>query len=463
MELIYSLGPLMLDHDLIQKYDVPGPRYTSYPTALAFDAGFDAQVFLDACAASDAEENLSLYVHIPFCESLCYYCACNKIISKKKDKTTRYIKVLAQEIKILGKTMGKRPITQLHFGGGTPTYFTPAQMEHLLDLMGEHLHLLRGANREYSIEVDPRSVDADYLQLLARRGLNRISFGIQDFAEDVQQAINRPQSYELCRSTVQAARDAGFMSVAFDLVYGLPAQTHAGFEQTLELALTLAPDRIALFNYAHLPAAFKAQRLVERYPRATGNAKLAMMFHAMDTLRNAGYQQIGMDHFALPNDGLALAANNGTLQRNFQGYSTESAKDLIGLGVSSISAVNGVYAQNARSLKSYYRAVEAGICPVEKGYKLNSEDLMRQSVILSLLTHMRFDFMAFKQKFAVDPSQHFARELAGLQSFQTDGLIAIDSNGIQIQETGRQMVRNVAMVFDQYLSDENRQRYSRTV
>ncbi len=453
----------MLDRALIQKYDVPGPRYTSYPTALTFDANFDAQIFLDACGASDAEETLSLYVHIPFCESLCYYCACNKIISKKKDKTTRYIEVLAKEIRLLGEKMGKRPITQLHFGGGTPTYFSPTQMEHLLDLLGEHLHLLDDASREYAIEVDPRSVDPEYLQLLARRGLNRISFGIQDFSESVQQAINRPQSFDLCRDTVLAARAAGFCSVAFDLVYGLPAQTFDGFKKSLEQALTLSPDRIALFNYAHLPTAFKAQRLLERYPRAVGEAKLAMMSHAIETLCSAGYQQIGIDHFALPSDGLAQAAKDGSLQRNFQGYSTASATDLIGLGVSSISTVNGVYAQNARTLKSYYRAVESGISPVEKGYRLHTEDLMRQSIIMSLLTDMRFEFSAFEEQFSVDPRQHFADELASLAPFQTDGLLEINSSGVEIREAGRQMLRNVAMIFDEHLSDENRQRYSRTI
>lgn len=453
----------MLNRELITKYDVPGPRYTSYPTALAFDSTFDSQVFLDACAASDPEEKLSLYIHIPFCESLCYYCACNKIISKKKDKTSRYIEVLAQEIEILGTTMGKRPITQLHFGGGTPTYFTPAQMEHLFDLLGEHLHLIDDHSREYSIEVDPRSVDAEYLMLLGRRGLNRISFGIQDFGEEVQKAINRPQSYELCRDTVMAARDAGFNSVAFDLVYGLPAQTYEGFESTVQQVLTLAPERIALFNYAHLPAAFKAQRLVDGYPRATGDAKLAMMLHAMEELSAAGYQQIGMDHFALPTDGLALAANEGSMQRNFQGYSTESAKDLVGLGVSSISAINGVYAQNARTLKQYYRSVESGTSPVDKGYKLNDEDLRRQEIIMSLLTDMRIDFADFQQKFGIDPQQHFKDELAELQSFAADGILSIDDKGVQISEHGSLIVRNVAMVFDQYLCDENRSRYSRTI
>lgn len=453
----------MLNRALIQKYDVPGPRYTSYPTALAFSSDFNSQVFLDACASSDPEENLSLYIHIPFCESLCYYCACNKIVSKKKNKTSRYIEVLAQEIKLLGATMGKRPITQLHFGGGTPTYFTPAQMEHLLDLLGEHLHLLDDPCREYSIEVDPRTVDADYLKMLGQRGLNRISFGIQDFSQEVQKAINRPQSYELCRDTVSAARDAGFGSIAFDLVYGLPDQTFEGFERTVEQVLTLAPDRIALFNYAHLPAAFKSQRLVDGYPRATGDAKLAMMLHAIEKFSAAAYIQIGMDHFSLPTDGLAIAAAEGSMQRNFQGYSTESAKDLIGIGLSSISAVNGVYAQNARTLKQYYRSVESGVSPVEKGYELKHEDLLRQYVILSLLTDMHFDFAAFDKKFSIDPQQHFKSELAELQSFVADGILSIDSSGIHISKDGSLIVRNIAMVFDQYLSDANRSRYSRTI
>lgn len=453
----------MLDRELITKYDVPGPRYTSYPTALAFAPDFDPQVFLDACAASDPNEPLSLYIHIPFCETLCYYCACNKIVSKKKDKTSRYIEVLAQEIEILGATMGARPITQLHLGGGTPTYFTPAQMEHLFDLLGEHLHLIDDPDREYSIEVDPRSVDADYLALLARCGLNRISFGIQDFGDAVQQAINRPQSFELCRDTVLAARAAGFNSVAFDLVYGLPAQDFAGFSRTVEQVLELGPDRIALFNYAHLPSAFKAQRLVDGYPRASGDAKLAMMIHAMEAFAAAGYEQIGMDHFALPDDGLAVAAREGSMQRNFQGYSTESAKDLIGLGVSSISTVNGVYAQNARTLKQYYRSVESRVSPVDKGYQLGAEDLRRQAVILGLLTDMRFDFKDFEARFGLDPRRHFAAELAELAPFADDGILQLDDDGVRISERGRLIVRNVAMVFDQYLSDANRQRYSRTI
>lgn len=453
----------MLSRELIRKYDVPGPRYTSYPTALAFDSAFDPQVFLDACAASDPDEKLSLYIHIPFCESLCYYCACNKIISKKKDKTSRYIEVLAQEIALLGSTMGQRPITQLHFGGGTPTYFTPAQMEHLLDLLAQHLQLIEDSSREYSIEVDPRSVDADYLKLLGRRGLNRISFGIQDFGAEVQRVINRPQSYELCRDTVLAARDAGFNSIAFDLVYGLPAQTFAGFESTVQQVLSLAPDRIALFNYAHLPSAFKAQRLIDGYPRAAGDAKLAMMQHAIEQLSAAGYVQIGMDHFARPDDGLAIAAANGSMQRNFQGYSTESAKDLIGLGVSSISAVNGVYAQNARTLKQYYRSVESGVSPVEKGYKLHDEDLLRQQVIMQLLTDMRLDYSEIQQRFGLSVREHFKDELAQLQGFVDDGILRLDDQALEISEQGRLVVRNVAMVFDQYLSEQNRQRYSRTI
>lgn len=453
----------MFDRELIQKYDVPGPRYTSYPTALAFSSEFDRKHFLNACAASNPDEELSLYIHIPFCESLCYYCACNKIISKKKDKTSRYIEVLAQEIALLGSTMSKRPITQLHFGGGTPTYFTPMQMEHLFDLLEAHLCLIDSPSREYSIEVDPRSVDADYLQLLYRRGLNRISFGIQDFGEEVQRVINRAQSFQLCSETVHAARNAGFTSVAFDLVYGLPAQTLEGFQQTVEKVLELSPERIALFNYAHLPTAFKAQRMIDSYPRATGDAKLAMMFYAIETLCGAGYVHIGMDHFAKPEDGLAQAALNGRLQRNFQGYSTESAKDLIGLGVSSISTVNGVYAQNSRTLKNYYRAVESGVCPVEKGYKLSDDDLIRQFVIMALFTEMRFDFSHFQSRYNLDPQAYFKKELEHLSNFADDGIISLDNEGISISERGRLMVRNVAMVFDQHLNAENRQRFSRTI
>lgn len=442
------------DPGLIAKYDVAAPRYTSYPTALEFNTDFDSDSWRSEVARQGVTiAPLSLYVHIPFCENICYYCACNKVITRQRERTRAYLNQLFREISLQAELMGHhRPVTQLHWGGGTPTFLSPAEMTELMHVLASHFHLLDSPQREYAIEIDPRTVQKETLALLKGLGFNRISLGIQDFDPAVQKAINREQSTAQITELVEAARGFGFKSISFDLIYGLPLQTETGLQKTLDQVLALAPDRIALYNYAHLPERFPHQRAIARHQLPDAQTKIALLIGASERLTDAGYRHVGMDHFVLPNDDLAQAQDQGRLQRNFQGYSTCMAPDLLGLGVSAISSLGQCYAQNSRDLKTYGEALAAGQLAIERGCRVDAEDQLRRYVIMRLICQLQVNLAEVSARFGLDASRHFRNELAALAPFVEDGLALFDGNVVQVTGRGRPMLRNLCMLFDRYRS-----------
>ncbi|WP_302139863.1 oxygen-independent coproporphyrinogen III oxidase [Halomonas alkalicola] len=457
---------LLFDRPLVEKYDRPGPRYTSYPTAPQFHAAFAEDDYRAAAERSNRAEtpkSLSVYVHIPFCKSLCYYCACNKIITHNTERAAEYLEWLKQEIRVQGALFDEsRRMTQLHLGGGTPTYLSNAQLGELMAALDEAFHFAPPAEREFSLEVDPRTVTPEQIHELHDLGFNRLSFGVQDFDRDVQEAVNRLQSEEQVVELVQAARDAGFQSVSVDLIYGLPRQTVASFDATLTKIIALQPDRIASYSYAHLPQLFKAQRLIRPEDMPPPERKLELLELTIRRLTAAGYVYIGMDHFALPDDELSLARENGTLQRNFQGYSTHADCDMIALGITSIGKVGDTYSQNVKETAQYQHRLEEGRLPVFRGYRLNADDRLRRDVINALMCHNRIDFADIEAAHGIVFRDYFADALAQLQEMADDGLLAIREGEIEVLPTGRLMMRNAAMAFDAYLKPEEN-RYSRTV
>lgn len=458
---------LRFDRALIEKYDRPGPRYTSYPTAPQFHEGFGALEYAEAARSSNEDpvpKPLSVYVHIPFCRSLCYYCACNKIVTQRTEKAGHYLGYLQREIGLQAALFDNdRQLTQLHLGGGTPTYFTDEQLAVLMRELQQNFPLDQTDGREFSLEVDPRTASSERIQALAELGFNRLSFGVQDFNPAVQAAVNRIQSVEQTEELIVAARRAGFRSVSVDLIYGLPKQTVASFDATLAKVIAMRPDRIATYNYAHLPQLFRAQRLIRPEDMPPPERKLELLELTIDRLTAAGYVYIGMDHFALPEDELTLAQRNGTLQRNFQGYSTHAECDLIGLGITAIGNVGGSYSQNVRELFQYYAKLDANEIPVFRGYTLSTDDQLRRQVISSLMCHGRISFKEIESDYPISFSNYFAPELAALQSFAADGLVRLDRNAIEVLPVGRLLLRNIAMVFDSYLNRNQRATFSRTV
>ncbi|QJQ97552.1 oxygen-independent coproporphyrinogen III oxidase [Halomonas sp. PGE1] len=457
---------LLFDRPLVEKYDRPGPRYTSYPTAPQFHAAFAEDDYRAAAERSNRAEtpkSLSVYVHIPFCKSLCYYCACNKIITHNTERAAEYLEWLKQEIRVQGALFDEsRRMTQLHLGGGTPTYLSNAQLGELMAALDEAFHFAPPAEREFSLEVDPRTVTPEQIHELHDLGFNRLSFGVQDFDREVQEAVNRLQSEEQVVELVQAARDAGFASVSVDLIYGLPRQTVASFDATLTKIIALQPDRIASYSYAHLPELFKAQRLIRPEDMPPPERKLELLELTIRRLTAAGYVYIGMDHFALPDDELTLARENGTLQRNFQGYSTHADCDMIALGITSIGKVGDTYSQNVKETAQYQHRLEEGRLPVFRGYRLNADDRLRRDVINALMCHNRIDFAAIEAAHGIVFRDYFADALAQLEEMADDGLLAIREGEIEVLPAGRLMMRNAAMAFDAYLKPEEN-RYSRTV
>ncbi len=459
----------LVDKDLCRRFDISGPRYTSYPTADRFHADPGAQLLVDALEHRPApEQPLSLYVHLPFCSTVCYYCGCNKVITKDHSKSSRYLDYLEREIDLqLAALAGTRTVTQLHWGGGTPTFLNDAEMSRLMGMLKSRFNFL--PEGEYSIEIDPRSVDPQRAHTLAELGFNRMSLGIQDFDPLVQQAVNRIQSFEQTRDVLLAARTAGFKSVSVDLIYGLPRQTLDGFRATLDKTLSLAPDRIALYSYAHLPQIFMPQRRIQDTELPQAEDKLSLMAMAIETLVDAGYVFIGMDHFARPDDELALAQKAGKLHRNFQGYSTHAELDLLAFGVSAIAKVGPVYAQNAKSLDEYYHDIDAGHLPVRRGYRMDRDDELRRAVIQELMCHFGLDFAEVSQTWSIDFADYFADALAQLQPLAEAGLLNISPQRIDVMPKGRLLVRIIAMAFDRYLqadrqkAPEGRQRYSRVI
>ena len=454
--------------DLLRRFDIPGPRYTSYPTADRFVEAFGAPDLAQALAQRRTGPAalalpLSLYVHIPFCESLCYYCACNKIITKKHERGPAYLKLLEREVALYASQIGKgQPVTQLHLGGGSPTFLTDDELTQLVAMLRRTFDLVPGG--EHSIEIDPRTVDAARLRRLADLGFNRLSFGVQDFDPDVQQAVHRVQPAEQVFELMDAARSIGFDSVNVDLIYGLPKQTTESFTRTLAQVAQLRPDRIALYAYAHLPDRFKPQRRILSADLPAPPDKLGMLVQALGAFGEAGYDYIGMDHFALPNDALAVAKRQGRLHRNFQGYSTQPDCDLIGLGVSAIGRIGATYSQNAKTLEEYTDYLDQGRLPVVRGLALSRDDLARRAVIMALMCQGQVLFESIELAWLMDFRAYFASELEQLAEYEEMDLVRIDEAGLQVTPKGWHVVRAIAMVFDRYLqADRNRARFSRII
>jgi oxygen-independent coproporphyrinogen-3 oxidase len=457
---------LVIDAELIRRFDRAGPRYTSYPTADRFVEAFDAEAYrraLEERRIGGLARPVSLYVHLPFCSTICYYCACNKIITKDHGRSAKYLRYLGREMALVQEALGVRQrIEQLHWGGGTPTFLS---RDELRDLMGMiRMHFVLDDQAECSIEVDPRSADVETIHLLGEVGFNRISVGIQDFDPEVQRAVNRIQSYEQSAAVIAAARAAGFKSVNVDLIYGLPKQNTASFHETINRVLTLDPDRIALYNYAHLPAVFKPQRRINEADMPSAEARLELMLLAIRALTLGGFRYIGMDHFAKPDDDLAVAQRLGTLHRNFQGYTTRPECDLIGLGISAIGAVGPAYAQNVKTLDEYYDSLDRGAFPVMRGLELTKDDLVRRAVIQALMCSFEVSVRSIEINHLIDFKRYFDVELAELREYVDLGLVELDDEWITVTPRGRMLVRAVCMVFDYHLrTAQARARYSKVI
>lgn len=453
--------------DLIRRYDVPGPRYTSYPTAALFREDFGPGSYRQSATESGGAPGrgpLSLYFHLPFCARVCYYCACNKIITANRSRADHYVDYLVRELRMHADLFGgDREVQQLHWGGGTPTFLSPDLMKRLMVETRQAFPFADDDTGEYSIEIDPREAGADTVELLRELGFNRMSIGIQDFDSKVQAAVNRPQTFDETAAVIAAARDQGYRSVSVDLIYGLPLQSEASFARTLDRVLALEPDRLVVFNYAHLPAMFKTQRQIDAEQLPAAEVKLAILGHTVDRLTRAGYEYIGMDHFARPDDELAEAQRNGALQRNFQGYSTHGDCELIGMGITAISMMEGSYCQNVRTVDAYCTRVDAGEIPVFRGLRLTAEDRLRRRVIMSLICNFRLKYADVENAYGINFQEHFSDELDRLRTMEEDGLVDLDSNGIAVTPAGRLLIRNICMVFDAYLKPDGQAGYSRTV
>jgi oxygen-independent coproporphyrinogen-3 oxidase len=442
------------DLELISKYDQSGPRYTSYPTAVQFHEGFDEEAYRRILMESNASgDPLSLYFHIPFCDTVCFYCACNKVATKDRAMAADYLARLYEELRMQSALIdSSRVVTQLHWGGGTPTFISHAEMRELMAQTRNYFTLLDDDSGEYSIEIDPREAKGDTVKLLRELGFNRMSLGVQDFDERVQKAVNRLQTKQETLAVLQAARDEGFRSMSIDLIYGLPFQSVESFASTLEQILEVDPDRLSVFNYAHLPERFKPQRRINTAELPAPQEKLDILQMTIDKLSAAGYIYIGMDHFAKPEDELVKAQENGTLYRNFQGYSTHSDCDLIGLGATSIGMVGACYAQNKRSLDDYYQRIDSGRLAVFKGIELSRDDQIRRDVITRLICHFSLQMADIEAQWGIDFQHYFADELAKLEGMQTDGLVEIRNRSIEVGPKGRLLIRNICMQFDAYLT-----------
>ena len=452
--------------EILQKFDVPGPRYTSYPTADRFVEAFGEAQYLQALqerqlSPRSVSSPLSVYVHVPFCASLCYYCACNKIITGNYQKALDYLGDLTKEVDLLLPHLGEaQTVSQVHLGGGTPTFFKDQELRALVRMLQTAFHWQPGG--EFAIEVDPRTVDEARLDTLWSLGFNRLSLGVQDFEPQVQQAVNRVQTIDSIARLMQSARSIGFGSINLDLIYGLPLQTRESWQRSLNSVLDLKPDRLAMYGYAHLPARFKPQRHIALDSLPSGQDKTAMLSSALQTLQDAGYVYIGMDHFALPNDSLSVAKRQGRLHRNFQGYSTRPDGDLIGLGVSAIGSMGASYVQNARTLDEYSDAVQQGRLPVVKGLSLTRDDLARRSIIMALMCQGRVELADIEQSHLLDFATYFSRELLQLKAFVKQDMVTMDSQVIEVTATGWYLVRAIAMVFDKYAqADGQRAQFSK--
>lgn len=459
-------GLLSFDAKLVRKYDGLGPRYTSYPTADRFTDAFGPAELSQALRerrAGGPSQPLSLYVHLPFCNTICFYCACNKVVTKDRSRSAKYLGYVGREIRALAAQVdASSPVRQLHWGGGTPTFLSPDELSLLARMLRDHFAFDRDA--ECSIEIDPRKVDAQTVALLAEIGFNRMSVGVQDFDPDVQKAVNRIQGEAETLAVLDAARAQGFRSLNVDLIYGLPRQTMPGFGVTLDKVIAAAPDRIALYSYAHVPHLFKPQRRIVVAELPAPETKLAILELAIDRLTDAGYAHIGMDHFARPDDELALAQRKGQLHRNFQGYSTHADCDLLAFGISAIGKIGPTYSQNLRTLDEYYERIDADRLPAFRGHRLSADDLLRRDVIQALMCSFAVDFAAIGETHGIAFDRYFGPELEALGPLAEDGLVDVSTRGIAVTPRGRLLVRTVAMVFDRFLREAREQaRYSRVI
>ena len=452
---------LVWDQVLIEKYNYSGPRYTSYPTALEFAEDFNHSHLMDETKTYPTR-HLSLYIHIPFCHKLCYFCGCNKTITRHQEKADKYLDFLEKEIAHQATHFKDRTVSQLHWGGGTPTFLLPPQITRLMNMLRTHFHFSQQA--EISIEVDPREIELDTINHLAQEGFNRLSLGIQDFNKDVQKAVNREQDEEFIAQLLTRAKAQGFESINLDMIYGLPLQTKESFALTLEKVLALDPARLSIFNYAHMPSLFAAQRKINEDDMPEPAEKLKMLQHTISFLTQSGYQFIGMDHFAKPDDELAIAQQQGVLHRNFQGYTTQEDTDLLGMGVSAISQIGHCYSQNQKKLSDYYAQVESMDHAQWRGVALNQDDLIRREVIKQLICNFKLDKKVIEDKFSLDFDHYFAEDLSLLQTFIDDQLVSDNNGVIQVSPTGQLLIRNICMCFDVYLRDKaRRQQFSRVI
>jgi oxygen-independent coproporphyrinogen III oxidase len=446
--MVFQVPGVKFDLELIKKYDTPTPRYTSYPPATELTESFNQEQFRDAIALSNQRQTpLSLYFHIPFCQSACYYCGCNIIVSGNKNIAIPYVEYLGREIQQTAKLISsERPVFQIHWGGGTPNYLSQEQIEKIWKNIANNFTI--HPNAEVSIEVNPRYIDRDYLFFLRELGFNRISFGLQDFDPKVQLAINRIQPDEMLFNVMGWMREAGFKSINVDLIYGLPHQTLKSFQRTIQKTIELDPDRIAVFNFAYIPWVKAVQKNIDEDALTPPQEKLEIFQMTIEELTKNKYLFIGMDHFAKPEDELATAQNEGSLQRNFQGYTTHGQTELLGFGVTSVSMLHEVYAQNHKQLKDYYQAIDTGILPTYKGYTLNQEDILRRDVVMGIMSGTGVDKQEIEQKYLIDFNQYFAHEMQELKSLEKDGLVKLSNQFITITEIGRLLVRNIAVIFD---------------
>ncbi len=446
-----------LDSDLVRRYDRRGPRYTSYPSAASFDRATGIDQFKAAINRSNEDlipSALGLYIHIPFCHTLCYYCGCTKIVTPHTEKAGPYLeRVLEESARIAPLLDPSRTIRELHLGGGTPSFVSPAALAEFINSLGQRLPLDREGDQVWSIEIDPRSVTVDDISALAAMGFKRMSFGVQDLDPEVQAAVNRILPAKQVAALTRAARAAGVGSINFDLIYGLPRQNPPRFRHTLEQIVDIAPDRLALYGYAHLPQLFKSQRMLPEADLPQGEKRLALITNAIEQLGAAGYEYIGMDHFALPGDELARARREGHLIRNFQGYAVGPYRDLLGLGMSAISSVDDVYAQNAKTLTAYYQAIDSGTLAIERGYRLSRDDLIRRSIIQAIMCQDEIDLTRITEHYEIDAMRYFATELQALSKLEADGLIdGLLRGSFRITRRGRLLLRVIAMVFDTHSS-----------
>lgn len=455
----------MLDFAKFIKYSKPGPRYTSYPTALEFSDAFGYESYINRLQNQDPSRPLSLYFHLPFCRNACYFCGCNVVFTSKEEKMLRYIDYLKRELAILSRHVDtSREVIQMHFGGGTPTFFSAEQLKEIILAIKSHFKNFRD-DAEISCEIDPRHIDEAQMKMMSEEGFNRVSFGIQDFNEKVQVAVHRVQPYDITKNAMDLARKYNMVSVNVDLIYGLPYQSLETFKETLRLSLSLNPDRFAVFNYAHVPWLKKTMRKIDETTLPLPDEKLHIMQYTIDYLTENGYRMIGMDHFAKPEDELFKAIEKGELHRNFQGYTTKGGADLIGVGLTSIGEGVDYYAQNFKEMKDYEAAIDADRLPFERGVVLNEDDMIRQHVIMELMSNFKMDIKRFNAEFDVDFNTYFAEDLPGLKPFIDEELVRVDADHIECSETGTLLIRNIAMVFDAYMNKHagSKKTFSKTV